>query len=218
MNAKIDAFVPEEYWTIKARLKAEGGKEDYLARLARIDGEEPSLPNEESIQDILKDMEAAKYEIAKIKRGVRNRKPNAPLITSTLQQQASRRLGYTAKRTMALAQQLYEGIDVGGGGQTGLITYMRTDSTHVAKEARKSGTKIYRGSFRQGLCAGEAAFLQGPVPKKHKKHMRRSVRPQLLREPKAIKGTFDSRSVSPLPVDLAGLYGFADGFSRFLIH
>ena len=184
---EIDAFVPEEYWTIKARLKAEGGKEDYLARLARIDGEEPSLPNEESIQDILKDMEAAKYEIAKIKRGVRNRKPNAPLITSTLQQQASRRLGYTAKRTMALAQQLYEGIDVGGGGQTGLITYMRTDSTHVAKEAANQARKYIADHFGKDYVPEKPHFFKTSAKKAQEAH--EAIRPtSVLREPKAIKG------------------------------
>jgi DNA topoisomerase I len=184
---EIDAFVPEEYWTIKARLKAEGGKEDYLARLTRVDGKEPSLPTEESIQDILKDMEAAQYKIAKIKRGVRNRKPNAPFITSTLQQQASRRLGYTAKRTMALAQQLYEGIDVGGGGQTGLITYMRTDSTHIAKEAASQARNYIIDHYGKDYVPEKPHFFKTSAKSAQEAH--EAIRPtSVLREPKAIKG------------------------------
>ncbi len=93
----------------------------------------------------------ASYAIGKIKRGERRRNPSAPFITSTLQQEASRRLGYTARRTMALAQQLYEGIDIGEGGAVGLITYMRTDSTNVAElaqdEARQFITERYGAKF-----------------------------------------------------------------------
>ena len=110
-------------------------KPTFTAKLARIDGEEPTLSNEEMVKPVLVDMETAAYAIKKIKRGERRRKPPTPFITSTLQQDASRRLGYTAKRTMAVAQSLYEGVDVGEDGVTGLITYMRTDSTHIADSA-----------------------------------------------------------------------------------
>jgi len=103
------------------------------------------------VDALLGDMEAAEYRISKIKRGERKRKPAAPFTTSTLQQEASRRLGFTARRTMALAQQLYEGLDVGEGGATGLITYMRTDSTNVSNmaqnEARQFIGKTYGKDF-----------------------------------------------------------------------
>jgi DNA topoisomerase-1 len=100
-----------------------------------VNDREPELPNEEVVKGILADLEKAIYRIQKIKRSERRRKPSAPFITSTLQQEASRKLGYTARRTMALAQQLYEGLDVGEGGTSGLITYMRTDSTNIAELA-----------------------------------------------------------------------------------
>jgi DNA topoisomerase-1 len=132
---EIEDFEPIEYWTIAAELKPDGLKTTFVAKLRRIDGEEPKLPNEETVKPILVDMETANYTISKIKRGQRRRKPPTPFITSTLQQDASRRLGFTAKRTMAVAQSLYEGVDVGEGGGTGLITYMRTDSTHIAESA-----------------------------------------------------------------------------------
>ena len=144
---EIDDFIPVEYWTIGAELKPEGLKSTFVAKLARIDGEKPELPSEEVVKPILVDMETAAYSITKVKRGERKRRPAAPFTTSTLQQDAARKLGFTAKRTMGLAQGLYEGRDVGNGGTTGLITYMRTDSTHVSgvaqKEARAYVTEKY---------------------------------------------------------------------------
>lgn len=127
---EIDDFVPVEYWSIGAELKPDGGKKSFVAKLAQIDKKKPELSSEDIVNPILADMENAAYSISKIKRGTRKRKPPTPFITSTLQQDASRRLGFTAKRTMAVAQQLYEGI----GGE-GLITYMRTDSTNLAESA-----------------------------------------------------------------------------------
>jgi DNA topoisomerase-1 len=117
---EIEAFVPQEYWTIEAEFQPESTKDSFVAKLARVDKEEPVLETEENVQPILSDMELADYQITKIKRGERKRKPLPPFITSTLQQEASRRLGFSARRTMALAQQLYEGIDVGNGGLVGL--------------------------------------------------------------------------------------------------
>ena len=151
---EIQAFVPVEYWTIQAVLQPEGGKESFIAKLLRVDGKEPVLGEKADVEPILSDMEQAIYEIKKIKRRTRKRKPSAPFITSTLQQDASHRLGYTARRTMSLAQQLYEGINVGEGGGEGLITYMRTDSTNVSevaqKEARKYILKRYGDKFLPG--------------------------------------------------------------------
>ena len=147
---EIDAFVPVEYWSIAAELRPQGLKESFIAKLARINGEEPVLGNEAEVKPVLAEMEQASYTISKIKRGERRRKPSAPFTTSTLQQEASRRLGYTARRTMALAQQLYEGIDL-GEGSVGLITYMRTDSTNVSElaqtEARQFITERYGEKF-----------------------------------------------------------------------
>jgi len=148
---EIDAFNPKEYWTIQAELKPENNKSTFIARLYKIDSEDPELPNEVVVQAILAELEPAEYQIQKIRKGERRRKPSAPFITSTLQQEASRRLGYTAKRTMALAQQLYEGLDVGEGGSTGLITYMRTDSTNISElaqtEARQFILQTYGNDF-----------------------------------------------------------------------
>ncbi len=133
---EIEAFVPVEYWTIAAELRPEGERQTFLAKLVQIDEKSPELGNEAAVRPILVDMEQATYVVTRVKRGERRRRPSPPFITSTLQQEASRKLGFTAKRTMALAQGLYEGVDVGEGGSTGLITYMRTDSTNIAAVAR----------------------------------------------------------------------------------
>jgi DNA topoisomerase-1 len=135
----IDVFTPEEYWSIEAEFKPEKptGKNTFVAKLAKIDDADFSFNSEDQVKPVLADMETAAYSVSRIKRGERKRKPSAPFITSTLQQEASRKLSFTAKRTMAIAQGLYEGVDVGDGGNTGLITYMRTDSTNVSELARK---------------------------------------------------------------------------------
>jgi DNA topoisomerase-1 len=148
---EIEAFVPTEYWSIPGEFQPEGLKSTFIAKLAKMDEKDPELPNEETVRPILVDMETATYSITKVKRGERRRKPAAPFTTSTLQQEASRKLGFTAKRTMALAQGLYEGQDIGNGGTTGLITYMRTDSTNVSQlaqqEARQYVTEKYGADF-----------------------------------------------------------------------
>ncbi len=148
---EIDAFIPVEYWTIHGEFKPEGLKSTFIAKLVKMDDKDPELQNEEATKPVLTDMETAAFEVSKVKRGERRRKPSAPFTTSTLQQEASRKLGFTAKRTMALAQGLYEGQDVGNGGTTGLITYMRTDSTNVSvisqKEARDFVTGKYGADF-----------------------------------------------------------------------
>lgn len=148
---EIDAFVPEEYWSVDAEFKPAGLKETYTAQLNQVDGNEPGLTSKETVDAILNDLEKAAFVIGKIKKGERKRNPSAPFITSTLQQQAARQLNFRARRTMMIAQQLYEGISLDGGGQTGLITYMRTDSTNVSpvaiSEVRQYILKQFGESF-----------------------------------------------------------------------
>jgi len=155
---EINDFIPVEYWTIQAEFLPEGGSSSFIARLVRLDSDEPVFGNEAEVKLVLVDMEQATYLISRIKRGERRRNPPAPFTTSSLQQEASRRLGYTAKRTMALAQQLYEGVDVGEGGSVGLITYMRTDSTNVSELAQAEARQFI--STRYG-----AQFLPDEPPK-----------------------------------------------------
>lgn len=183
---EIEAFIPQEYWTIEAEFQPEGTQDSFVAKLARVDKEEPTLETEESVQPILSDMELGEYEITKIKPGERKRKPLPPFITSTLQQEASRRLGFSARRTMALAQQLYEGIDVGNGGLVGLITYMRSDSTNVSQLAQKEASKFIAQQY------GEK-FLPAKTPVYRKKprgaqEAHEAIRPtSVMRQPGNIK-------------------------------
>ena len=148
---EIDAFNPVEYWSIAAEITPKTKSQAYLTRLVKVDEKDPDLANKEKVDQYLSEIEAAPFTITRIKKSERRRKPSAPFITSTLQQEASRKLGYTARRTMMIAQQLYEGLDVGEGGTTGLITYMRTDSTNVSelaqKESRDFIQKQYGGDF-----------------------------------------------------------------------
>jgi DNA topoisomerase-1 len=148
---EIDAFNPIEYWSISAEFLPEGLKKSFIAKLVKMDEADPVLGNQAVVDPIIADLEKSNYAISRIKKSERRRKPSAPFITSTLQQEASRRLGYTAKRTMAIAQQLYEGVEIGEGGTTGLITYMRTDSINIAEqaqsEAREYITKRFGNDF-----------------------------------------------------------------------
>ncbi|MCX8025130.1 MAG: type I DNA topoisomerase, partial [Thermanaerothrix sp.] len=148
---EIESFVPQEYWTIRAEFLPEGLQQSFVARLVRIDDQEVNLPNEAETQKVVTQLERASYTIARIKRGERRRRPAAPFITSTLQQEASRRLGFTPRRTMMIAQQLYEGLDVGEGGSTGLITYMRTDSTNVSELAQREARDYIRRAFGEAF-------------------------------------------------------------------
>ena len=139
---EIESFVPVESWTIDAEFQPQGSQETYRTNLIRLDGEKTEFGKEGDVTPVVADMQNASYLISEIKRGERKRNPYAPFITSTLQQEASRRLGMNARRTMRIAQQLYEGIDMGEGGPVGLITYMRTDSTTVSKLAQGEARKF----------------------------------------------------------------------------
>ncbi len=183
---EIQAFVPEEYWTIAAELKPEGGKVSFTAHLVRLDGEEPELKSAAQVEPLVADMQTAAYQITRIKRGERRRSPYPPFTTSTLQQEASRRLGYTAKRTMALAQQLYEGVDIGTGGSGGLITYMRTDSTNVSELAQAEARQFIGARYGEKFLPAEAPVYKTKSRGAQEAH--EAVRPtSVLRQPDSLK-------------------------------
>ncbi|MFQ5520883.1 MAG: type I DNA topoisomerase, partial [Candidatus Methylomirabilia bacterium] len=133
---EIQAFVPVEYWTLHAMLRAAHAPE-FTATLKEIRGERASLSSEAEVQAVVSDLQAARFVVSVVNRGERRRNPAPPFITSTLQQEAGRKLGFTAKKTMMLAQQLYEGVEIGQEGSVGLITYMRTDSMRVGRDAQQ---------------------------------------------------------------------------------
>jgi len=149
---EIAAFVPVEYWSLDADLaqqtsRGQAPRPSFLARLIRIRGREADLKNRDDSQAVVADLAGAEYAVANVKRGERRRRPNPPFTTSTLQQDAAQKLGMTAARTMRVAQDLYEGIDIGEGGAVGLITYMRTDSVNVAQEAQIEARALIAEQF-----------------------------------------------------------------------
>ncbi len=183
---EIESFIPVEYWSIAAEFKPEGSNDTFLAKLARIDGEEPVLGNEAEVQPVLEDMQKALYHISNIKKGERKRQPAAPFTTSTLQQDASRSLRFTAKQTMSIAQQLYEGIDLGNGGEVGLITYMRTDSTNVAKAAQNEAREFIRINYGEDYIPAKPPKYKTKSQGAQEAH--EAIRPtSVLRQPKDIK-------------------------------
>lgn len=134
---EIRKFVPEEYWTIEAKLLKQKEKLPFTAMFYGNSKGKIKIETFEQVNSILTDLKDAEYKVVKYEEGTRKKRPAPPFITSTMQQEASRKLGFTAKRTMKIAQELYEGIDVKGYGAIGLITYMRTDSIRISDDALK---------------------------------------------------------------------------------
>lgn len=143
----IQSFVPDEYWTVEAELARPSDERSFRARLNRIDDEEPGFGSQAEVQPYLDDLQGASFAVLRVKRGERRRNPSAPFTTSALQQEASKRLGFSPKKTMVLAQQLYEGVDLGKSGMVGLVTYMRTDSTQVSAQAQSEAREYIEGRF-----------------------------------------------------------------------
>lgn len=144
---EIEKFNSEEYWSVDAKLLA-GTKSFKAALYGFADGKKIDvIPNAEEADKIVSELSGAEYIVSALKKGTRKKQPAPPFITSTLQQEASRKLGFTGQRTMRIAQQLYEGVDVPGAGTTGLITYMRTDSLRISEEARAAAYKYITGRY-----------------------------------------------------------------------
>lgn len=144
---EIEKFNSEEYWSVDAKLLA-GTKSFKAALYGFADGKKIDvIPNAEEADKIVSALGGAEYIVSALKKGTRKKQPAPPFITSTLQQEASRKLGFTGQRTMRIAQQLYEGVDVPGAGTTGLITYMRTDSLRISEEARAAAYKYITGRY-----------------------------------------------------------------------
>lgn len=142
---EISAFVPEEYWSITAKLKT--GETPFEAKFHQYRGEKLELGNEEQVNEILKSIERADYKVVEVKEKERLRHPAAPFTTSSLQQEAARKLNFRAAKTMSVAQMLYEGVDLGKEGTVGLITYMRTDSTRISATAQDEAKEYITGKF-----------------------------------------------------------------------
>lgn len=144
---EINAFIPEEYWTLDAVLKIPGEKKPLLAKYYGTTEKKQEISAVEELEKIKKTLENAVYQVADVKHGTRVKKSPLPFTTSTLQQEASKVLNFSTQKTMRLAQQLYEGIDIKGNGTVGVITYLRTDSTRVSEEAEKAAKDYITGQY-----------------------------------------------------------------------
>ena len=144
---EIDAFIPEEYWTMDAVLDVEGEKKPVTAKFYGDVNGKIDIKNKEQMEDIKKKLEGCEYSVDSIKRGEKIKKSPLPFTTSTLQQEASKTLNFATAKTMRIAQQLYEGVDIDGHGTIGIITYLRTDSTRVAAEADVSAREYIKNNY-----------------------------------------------------------------------
>ncbi|MDX9973531.1 MAG: type I DNA topoisomerase [FCB group bacterium] len=185
----IRRFIPEEYWTLDASFLTPRN-DAFTARLFRMGGEKAVVPTREVVDRILSDLDGAAYKIANVERKEVQRKPSAPFITSTLQQEASRKLGFNPRRTMSLAQQLYEGIKLGPEGETGLITYMRTDSTRLSEEALDDVRGFIASNYEPAMLPERPNFY---ASKKGAQDAHEAIRPTAAaRTPDAVKPYLDA--------------------------
>ena len=150
---EINAFIPEEYWTLEAQLRAPGEKKSVTARFYGTAGEKKTITSKEEMEKILADLEDARYYVEEVKKGERTKKMPVPFTTSTLQQEASKALNFATAKTMRIAQQLYEGVDIKGNGTVGVITYLRTDSTRISEEADASVRSYIAQNYGQEFVA-----------------------------------------------------------------
>lgn len=151
---EINAFIPEEYWTLDASFAVEGEKKPLLAKYYGTVDEKKTIGSEEELQAIKKELDHAEYHVSSVKNGERIKKAPLPFTTSTLQQEASKVLNFSTQKTMRLAQQLYEGVDIKGNGTVGIITYLRTDSTRVSDEAEAAAKVFVSQKFGDAYAAG----------------------------------------------------------------
>ncbi|MBR3268914.1 MAG: type I DNA topoisomerase [Oscillospiraceae bacterium] len=156
---EIRAFQPREYWSVDAKMTAKSSRKVFSAHLAEIGGKKAELATGAEADAILKSLDHAEYTVKSVKKRVTSRQPAPPFITSTLQQEASRRMGFQARRTMKAAQELYEGVEIPELGAVGLITYMRTDSLRISDEAKAAAADYIREAYgKQYLPAAPRSF------------------------------------------------------------
>lgn len=183
---EINAFIPEEYWTLDADLKVKGERKLLIAKFYGTEKNKMTISSREELDEIMKEVENAEYSVADIKKGERTKKAPVPFTTSTLQQEASKALNFATAKTMRIAQQLYEGVDIKGSGTVGLITYLRTDSTRISEEADATVREYIREGF------GEEYVSDGDVKKSSDNKIiqdaHEAIRPtDVTRTPAAVK-------------------------------
>lgn len=157
-EAEIDAFIPEEYWTLDAILHVKGEKRPLTAKFYGTENQKITISSKEQLDQIVKEIENENYQVTDVKKGERVRKAPLPFTTSTLQQEAAKVLNFGTQKTMRIAQQLYEGIDIKGNGTVGVITYLRTDSTRISEEADANARAYIEEHYgKEYVAAGTAA-------------------------------------------------------------
>lgn len=150
---EINNFIPEEYWTLDGEFNVEGEKKPLIAKFYGNKNKKITIHSKAELDKILKELQGVTYKIAEVKKGERSKKAPLPFTTSTLQQEASKVLNFSTQKTMRLAQQLYEGVDIKGSGTVGLITYLRTDSTRISEEADRTATEYIAEQYGQEYVA-----------------------------------------------------------------
>ncbi len=187
----IQAFVPQEYWTIDTRVAKQADRDEqaFTARLAGLPGtKKAAIDSTEQAESVSADLRAATYAVRDVKKKQQNRHPSPPFTTSTLQQEASRRFGFSAKRTMAVAQQLYEGLNIPGQGQVGLITYMRTDSLNIAEVARVEARQFIAQKYGHDFVPTQPRFYKAKSKGAQEAH--EAIRPtSSFREPAMMRAS-----------------------------
>ncbi|MGQ9630141.1 MAG: type I DNA topoisomerase [bacterium] len=186
------AFVPEEYWSITAQLRSQTS-EPFEANLIKIGSQKADVKNGEMAERIVADLEGAKYVVSDVKRRERIKKPAPPFTTSKLQQEASAKFGFTGKRTMSIAQRLYEGVEIGGGERVGLITYMRTDSTRISEVAKSEAREYIEEAFGGDYLPPSAPDYSGKRKTEQKiQDAHEAIRPtSVRRDPESLKRHLD---------------------------
>lgn len=186
---EIEDFIPQEYWSIEAELAKREDRRpprSFVAKLHRIRGEKVDLKDEAATQTVVDKLEQSTYVVASVKRGQRRRRPSPPFTTSTMQQETSRRLRFTPRRTMRIAQQLYEGIALDGNDLVGLITYMRTDSTNVAEQAQAEARNYIAQRYGEKFLPPKPPVYKTRAKGAQEAH--EAIRPtSVFREPETIK-------------------------------
>jgi DNA topoisomerase-1 len=190
-EAEIDAFVPQEYWEIDANLATQAAQvEEFSARYrSELDASRAAvIPNQEMADRIVADLNASSYQVASVRRRETTRRPGPPFITSTLQQEAFRKLRFTARRTMTIAQQLYEGLPIGNEGPIGLITYMRTDSTNMANEAVQEARAVIGNRYGKDHVPASPRSFSRRVKGAQEAH--EAIRPtSFMRDPESLRNS-----------------------------
>ena len=185
---EIAAFIPEEYWSLDANFKVKGEKKPLTAKFYGTKDEKITIHNEEELHKILADLEEAEYEVVDVKRGERRKKAPLPFTTSTLQQEASKALNFATSKTMRIAQQLYEGVDIKGSGTVGLITYLRTDSTRISEEADANARAYVGKAYGEEYVAETASEQKQKNDGKNIQDAHEAIRPSdVTRVPAEIK-------------------------------